>query len=164
MSDTQFPARVWPDMCATYRDPALSEVCLALQQAFAVDVPLLLVLGLADRAGHGVSPAAVGELTKGAAEWRETVIVPLRQARQGMKLRFTAPAEIALREDVKSAELEAEHLHVLRLAAALPPPSGAARGARHYLEASGLTDAAADDFIETFAAACEAQIGRTDHE
>ena len=164
MANTQFPARVWPDMCAAYRDPALAQACLALQQAFAVDVPLLLVLSLADRAGHGLTPAAVTQLTTSAAVWREAVILPLRQARQAMKLRFTAPAETALRDDIKRAELEAEHLHVLRLTLNLPPATGEAQAARHYLKACGLTDDAADEFIETFGAAAKAQLERTDHE
>ena len=155
MTDMGFPARVWPDMCAVYRDPTLSAACRSLQEAFGVDVPLLLVLSLADRAGYGLSAAAVSELAQGAAAWREAVILPLRQARQAMKLRFTAPAEKVLREDIKRAELEAEHL---------PPASGTEQAARHYLKASGLTDDAADEFIDTFAAACAAQIARTDHE
>ena len=164
MTETAFPARAWPDICSAYRDLDLARACLALQEAYAIDVPLLLVLSLADRAGYGIAPASVEDLASGAAGWRETVIVPLRQARQGMKLRFTAPAEAALRDDIKRLELEAEHLHVLRLIDALPPPSAEADAARHYLGASGLTAEAADDFIDTFNAAYAAQIASLDHE
>ena len=165
MIDFDFPARAWPDMCAAYRDADLAAACLALQQAFAVDVPLLLVLSLADRAGHGVAPQTIASLETGARDWRDTVIVPLRHTRQAMKSRYFAPAETALREDMKRAELEAEHLHVLRLAESLPAPvADAPPAARHYLAARGLTDDAANDFIETFAAACAAQIERQNHE
>lgn len=164
MTETAFPARAWPAICAAYRDVDLAQACLALQEAFAIDVPLLLVLSLADRAGYGIAPASVKDLASDAAGWRETVIVPLRQARQGMKLRFTAPAEAALRDDIKRLELEAEHQHVLRLIDALPPRTAEADTARHYLGASGLTAEAADDFIDTFNAACAAQIASLDHE
>lgn len=165
MNNLVFPARAWPDMCSAYRDADLAGACLALQQAFAVDVPLLLVLSLADRAGHGLAPDTIATLESGAQIWRETVILPLRQTRQAMKSRFQASDEVALREDIKRAELEAEHLHVLRLTEILPAPLvGAASAARHYMMACGLTDAAADDFSETFAAACAAQIERAAHE
>jgi len=159
MIDFDFPARAWPDMCAAYRDADLAAACLALQQGFAVDVPLLLVLSLADRAGHGVAPQTIASLETGARDWRDTVIVPLRHTRQAMKGRYAAPAETALREDIKRAELEAEHLHVLRLAETLAAPvADAPPAARDYLATRGLTDEAANDFIETFAAACAAQI------
>lgn len=165
MSKVDFPARAWPDMCLAYRDGELAGACLALQQAFSVDVPLLLVLSLADRAGHGLVTGTVATLENSARDWRETVIVPLRQTRQAMKSRYLAPAEVALRGDIKRAELEAEHLHVLRLAGLMPAAvADRPSAARHYLTACGLTDAAADDFIETFTAACAAQIERDDHE
>jgi uncharacterized protein (TIGR02444 family) len=165
MSKLGFPARAWPDMCAAYRDQDLADACLALQQAFSVDVPLLLVLGLADRAGYGLAADTIATLADHAQGWRETVIVPLRQTRQAMKHRFIAPDEQALREDIKRAELEAEHLHVLRLAEMLPAPlADAPTATRHYLVACGLTDTAADDFSETFYAACAAQIEIADHE
>lgn len=164
MTENAFPVRAWPDICSAYRDGDLAKACLALQEAFAIDVPLLLVLSLADRAGYGIASVSVDDLVRGAAAWRETVIVPLRQARQGMKLRFTAPAEAALREGIKRLELEAEHQHVLRLVDALPPPIAEVGAASHYLSASGLTADAADDFIQTFKAACAAQIASFDHE
>ncbi|MDB5507103.1 MAG: hypothetical protein JWR75_1741 [Devosia sp.] len=152
-------------MCAAYRDTDLAGACLALQQAFSVDVPLLLVLSLADRASYGLAPDTIAALESGARTWRDTVIVPLRQTRQVMKYRFTAPAEVAFREDIKRAELKAEHLHVLRLAKLVPAPLAAMpSAARHYLAACGLTHAAADDFIETFASAYAAQIERVEHE
>jgi uncharacterized protein (TIGR02444 family) len=105
MTENAFPVRAWPDICSAYRDGDLAKACLALQEAFAIDVPLLLILSLADRAGYGIASVSVDDLVRGAAAWRETVIVPLRQARQGMKLRFTAPAEAALREGIKRLEL-----------------------------------------------------------
>jgi uncharacterized protein (TIGR02444 family) len=123
MGKPAFVDRLWPDMCAAYRDADLNRACLALQEAYDVDVPLLLVMCLAERAGHFIATDGLKTLVGEARAWRETVIRPLRQARHGMKEKFQAPAELALRNDIKRLELEAERLHVLRIAEALPPAS-----------------------------------------
>src|SRR5690606_17504008 len=120
MTEVDFPGRAWPDMCAAYRDAALAQACLDLQEGFGADVPLLLVLCLADRAGHGIGRDGLDALVEASADWREAVIRPLRRARQAMKGRFGAPAELALRSDIKRLELEAERLHVQRLTEAFP--------------------------------------------
>ena len=153
MRDPDFLSRAWPDMCAAYRAPELAQACLALQDAFAVDVPLLLLLCLADRAGHGIADNGLTVLIASAGSWRETVIVPLRQARRGMKHRFLAKPETTLRDEIKRLELEAERLHVERLAADFPPAATAGQGAAlRYLAHCGVTDEAAADFVALFAA------------
>lgn len=161
MIERDFLSRAWPDMCAAYRAPELGAACLALQDAFAVDVPLLLLLCLADRADHGIADDGLTRIIASAASWRDTVIVPLRQARRGMKHRFIAGPEIALREDIKRLELEAERQHVLRLAGDFPPAATVGNpAARRYLAHCGVTDAAAADFIDVFVAAFGAEVAR----
>jgi len=123
MGKPAFIDRLWPDMCAIYRDADLSRACLDLQDGYDADVPLLLVMCLAERAGHRITSHDLHELVDAATVWREAVIWPLRQARRVMKGKFQAPAELALRNDIKHLELEAERLHVLRIAEALPPAS-----------------------------------------
>lgn len=163
MNDHDFPSRAWPDMCAAYRNPELGQACLSLQEAFAVDVPLLLLLCLADRAGRSVSDGGLSALVEGANAWRETVIVPLRQVRQAMKHRFVDTPEAALRDEIKRLELEAERQHVARLVGGFPAIAAADQGsARRYLATCGLTDEAAAELIEIFAAAHEAEVGRND--
>lgn len=157
--------RVWPHMCAVYRDPALAQVCLAVQDAYNVDVPLLLVLCLADRQGHGLAQADLATLIRSAGDWREATIRPLRQARQAMKGRFVADPELALRDAIKRLELEAERLHVARLVNAYPTSSRGSAGAPAYLAECGTPERAAQEFLRTFAAAYSAQVlAHTDDE
>lgn len=150
--------RVWPHMCAVYRDPALAQVCLAVQDAYNVDVPLLLVLCLADWQGHGLAQADLATLVTSAGDWREAAIRPLRQARQAMKGRFGADAEIELRDAIKRLELEAERLHVARLVDAYPAASRGVAGAPAYLALCGTPERVAQEFLRTFAAAYSAQV------
>ena len=162
MSDRDFLSRAWPEMCAAYRNVELGRACLSLQEAFSVDVPLLLVLCLADQAGHAVSEDGLKALVDGAGTWRETVIAPLRQTRQAMKHRFASPSEVTLRDDIKRLELEAERLHVLRLVGAFPASSASGQvSAARYLATCGLTGDAARDFIEIFSTAFDAEVTRT---
>jgi len=150
--------RVWPQMCAAYRVPALAQACLHLQDSRDVDVPLLLVLCLLDRQGHGLGESDLAALVASAKDWREAAIRPLRQARQAMKGRFGAEAELALREAIKRLELEAERLHVARLVAAYPTSAGGGAGAAAYLNLCGVPARDAGEFLQTFEAALSAQV------
>jgi uncharacterized protein (TIGR02444 family) len=123
MNTSAFLDRLWPDICAVYRDEDLGRACLDLQEAYDVDVPLLLAICLAERAGRRIAAADLRQLVDATRAWREATIRPLRQARRAMKGRFQAPAELALRDNVKRLELEAERLHVLRIAGIFPPAS-----------------------------------------
>lgn len=159
MSETGFLQHLWPDMCAAYRDAALAQACLGAQEKWQADVPLLLVLCLAHHAGHAIGRPELETLIRESAAWRETIVMPLRQARQQMKTRFTAPAETALREQIKRLELEAEHLHVLRLAEAFPQPvSGGGNAPLLYLSLCGAAAPEAEQFLATFNLAHEAQV------
>ena len=159
MNDAAFLKHLWPGMCAAYRDAALARACLAAQEKWQADVPLLLVLCLAEKAGHAIARPDLEQMISDSASWREAVIMPLRQARQQMKGRFTAPAETALREQVKQLELEAEHLHVLRLVQAFPAHApGGGSAPLLYLSLCGATAAEAEQFLATFHFAHEAQV------
>jgi uncharacterized protein (TIGR02444 family) len=126
---------VWREMCALYGDPDLARMGLALQDGFGVDAPLLLFLALADKRGETCGEAALAAFIAAAAGWRQQVILPLRTARRAMKGQFLAPAEMALRDKVKQLELDAERLHVDRLAKAWQPIGGGVKpAASFYLE------------------------------
>ena len=159
MQNKDFLDRAWPDMCAAYRNVELGQACLALQEAFSVDIPLLLVLCLADKSGRMISQDDLTALIDGSSAWRDTVITPLRQARRAMKHSFGSQSEVALRSDIKRLELEAERLHVLRLVETFPAEAVAGQAAApSYLAKCGLTDIAAQDFIEIFATAFNAEV------
>lgn len=158
MSELAFLRRVWSDMCAAYGDAALEQACLDVQEKYGADVPLLLVLCIADRVGHGIARENLEALVVESEDWRDIVIRPLRLARQGMKARFTAPAESGLRDDIKRLELEAERLHVQRLAEAFPPSAANGESAAlTYLAMRGLSATAATEFLKTFNLAYDLQ-------
>lgn len=161
MAATSFLDRLWPDMCACYRDAALARACLALQEQHDVDVPLLLALCLAERAGHPIGREALPALVEASAAWREAAILPLRSARREMKGRFTGPAELGLRDEIKRLELEAERLHVIRLAQSFPPARDDAGGtALAYLATRGVSAIEGSEFIQIFNHAHDAEILR----
>lgn len=146
-------------MCAAYRDAALGRACLDMQETRGADVPLLLLLCIADRVGHGIGRGDLEALIVESEDWREAVIQPLRGVRRVMKGRFTAPDENGLRDDIKRFELEAERLHVRRLAEALPPPRASSESAALlYLAMRGASATAASEFLKTFNLAYDAQV------
>lgn len=159
MVETALVKRFWPDMCAAYRDADLAKACLGAQERWSADVPLLLVLCIADRAGFSLSKTAVLELTAAAQSWRETTIWPLRRIRQSMKGRFNDPAEVGLRDDIKRLELEAERLHVNRMASWFADlDKGDVPAAQHYLALCGASSVDADAFISIFNHAYNLQV------
>ena len=159
MSDLGFLRRAWPDMCACYRDVALGRACLEVQDKFGVDVPLLLVLAIADRVGQGIGPDDLDGLIAESEDWHSAVIEPLRRARQAMKGRFTAPAELGLRDDIKQLEHEAERLHVQRLAENFPASDTSSQSsALTYLTMRGASSEAAKAFLLTFNLAYDEQV------
>lgn len=154
-----FLQNVWPEMCAAYRDGGLADACLALQEQFDSDIPLLLVLCLADRAEIGPDQNALGQLIADADKWRETTIRPLRTIRQSMKGQFGDPAEERLRADVKHLELEAERLHVQRIASSLVGlGASASPSAPQYLLSRGASSSEADAFTRIFNHAYDTQV------
>ena len=72
-----FPARAWPDMVALYGGAGIRELCLELQDVFDADIPLLLFLALADRAGMSADALHLEALIRSAAVWRVAAVRPL---------------------------------------------------------------------------------------
>jgi uncharacterized protein (TIGR02444 family) len=124
MQSPEFAESAWPAMLSLYADSRIPPLCLSLQEEFDADIPLLLVLVLADRNGITCMPEAFERFLADAALWRETVVRPLRAVRQAMKRVCATDAETALREDIKRTELQAEKLHVARLTKTLPADTG----------------------------------------
>ena len=120
MDRSKFAKGAWAKMVALYTaSPSLSALRLELQDAHGADVVLALLLGLADRAG--LSPVAedLDRLRQVATDWQRNVVLPLRAVRRWQKRRIATDAEAALRERIKTVELEAERAEFDRLLAAL---------------------------------------------
>lgn len=145
-----FCAAVWDDMLRLYGAKAMPSLCLHLQDRHGADVPLLLVLVLADHVGLGASSNQARGLIEGARFWRETVVRPLREVRRDLRDRVFTPGDQTFREAVKRLELDAERRHVERLAVAFAAMSGTDRLAPLYLSQLGLTGTVAEETLSTF--------------
>lgn len=159
MEKPAFLDRVWQQMGAVHKDSDLAAACLVAQERFAADVPLLLLLCLADQHRSAPALADLPAYFAGADAWRQAVIVPIRAVRQTMKTAFNAPAELQLRDEIKRVELEAERLHVVRLVQSYPTvTTDQTATAPIYLARCQAPDDQAQAFLSTFAAAFDAQI------
>src|SRR5271169_6183818 len=100
----------WNFSLAVYHASEVQDQCLLLQDAFGLDVNLVLLcafLGVV----HGAALSA-GDLASARQEigqWHEDIVRPLRAARRALKTIVVADADAAmqLRTQVKVAELEA---------------------------------------------------------
>jgi uncharacterized protein (TIGR02444 family) len=96
-----------------YRQPGVSEACIALQDDCGVDVNLLLfLLWLADD-GQLLSTDDVRKLDDQVSGWRNLTVIPIREVRRKLKGARTLVEpgkQEAFRTKVKAVELEAERL------------------------------------------------------
>ncbi|MFL1523739.1 TIGR02444 family protein [Pseudomonas sp. O230] len=104
---------LWSFSLGTYARPGVEAACLTLQSA-GVNVCLLLCgLWLGQR-GIACNEQRLQELRNVAEPWDAEVVQPLRGLRMQWKVIATEDAELnALREQVKTLELQAER-HLLR--------------------------------------------------
>jgi uncharacterized protein (TIGR02444 family) len=99
------PPDLWTFATRTYA--GAGDACLALQDGYGVDVPLLLFAAwIGETRGVALSPDAVAEADGWIRDWRREVVQPLRAVRRRLK---DAGAE-TLRQTVKAAELESERV------------------------------------------------------
>ena len=141
MPQSRFADSIWSDMNRLYKSRAVAELCISLQAEFDVDVPVLLFLTLADRSDLGCEDQAFRIFLDLAGDWREHVVRPLRSVRQALKGHCGSADESELREGIKRIELQAEKLHVVRLAENFPGTGAEARElALRYLTERGLSE------------------------
>jgi len=115
MSDKEAGEAFWRFSLALYEQPGVPEACLALQDEHGLDVNLVLWLLWIGWSGRGrLTADDLARADAHAASWRRDVIVPLRSVRRALKGSPDAGAE-ALRNNVKTAELESERLQHHRL-------------------------------------------------
>lgn len=103
----------WHFSLGFYRRPEVAPACIRLQDEAGVDVNLLFFLLWNASLRRRLSAADVEAIDRRVADWRQAVIVPLRELRRILK---AAPAMIApgasevFRTRIKGLELEAERL------------------------------------------------------
>lgn len=115
---------LWTFAAATYAEAG--EACLALQDSYGVDVPLLLFAAwIGATRGVRLDAAQVAEADGWIRDWRREVVQPLRAVRRRLK---GAGAE-TLRQTVKTAELESERFALTTLEQRSAGWSGAAADA-----------------------------------
>jgi uncharacterized protein (TIGR02444 family) len=103
----------WRFSLRFYRQPAVADACIALQEEAGVDVNLLLFLLWHATHKRALAAAEVAALEQRIGAWRDMTVVPLRALRRALKSppALVAPATIELfRTRIKAAELEAERL------------------------------------------------------
>jgi uncharacterized protein (TIGR02444 family) len=103
----------WRFSLKFYRQPSVSEACIALQDEHGVDVNLLLFLLWLASDDRQLSTEEVRMLDDNVRDWRNLTIVPIRNARRKLKGAATLVdpgAQEAFRNKVKTVELEAERL------------------------------------------------------
>ena len=103
----------WRFSLRFYRDSAVADACIALQDRSGVDVNLLLFLLWHALQQRSLSVEDIGRLERTIAPWRDTTVIPLRIMRRALKappsLVEAATAE-SFRTRIKAVELEAERL------------------------------------------------------
>src|SRR5215472_1948573 len=109
MSDIHTSAETpfWRFSLKFYREPGVSEACIALQDEFGVDVNLLLFLLWLASDDRQLSTEEVRMLDDNVRDWRNLTIVPIRNARRKLKGAATLvdpETQEAFRNKVKTIE------------------------------------------------------------
>jgi uncharacterized protein (TIGR02444 family) len=109
----------WSYVETAYAREGVAEACLELQDRAGVDVIVLLhALRLYDVYGLAMDLRSFNEANALVAEWRNEVIIPLREMRRRLKPGLSnVPAELlgAIRTAIKAAEHDAEFTELCML-------------------------------------------------
>ena len=123
---------LWDWAVAAYAVPGVPEACLQLQEVNGQNVPLLLWAAWCARSGRCPDGDTLEAACDTARAWDHAAIAPLRKVRVTLKaqiLDMNSNARLALREQVKALELDAERSLLADLEALAPPTTGTARPA-----------------------------------
>lgn len=114
---------LWTWACTAYAAPGVAEACLALQDYHDQNVPLLLWAAWTAATGRRPDEETIEAACDTARAWQTAAIAPLRAVRRTLKTPvpdLETDARLAVREQVKAAELAAER-HLLEALQALSP-------------------------------------------
>ena len=123
--ETDAAGALWDFAVRLYAEPGVGEACLALQDRFGVDVPLLL---WAAWLGDGADEAALRAGDRAVGPWRARAVRPLRALRRHLRHAVAGldeDVQQAWRGSVKRLEIDAERL-ALGVLAEIGRPGGQA--------------------------------------
>ncbi|WP_256378992.1 TIGR02444 family protein [Beijerinckia sp. L45] len=112
----------WTFSMHFYALPGVAAACVALQDKGGVDVNLLLFAVWSGMTGCAFRADQITAADDACRSWRDGVIIPLRTARRTLKMagrRHNPAAAAQLRTRIGEAEIEAERLQQLMLAASV---------------------------------------------
>jgi uncharacterized protein (TIGR02444 family) len=114
----------WDFTIRVHGRKGVGEACLEMQRSHGIDVNLLFFCCWAGATtGSPLGRFALRRAMNSVAEWQEEVVQPIWRARWKLKAGFGAfPASFTedLRRFLIAAELDAEHIEQLQLAATVP--------------------------------------------
>ena len=123
----------WRFSLRFYARPNIASACLELQDNAGADVNILLFLLFMAEQKRLLSADEVTRLDSAVAQWRETVIRPLRALRRALKpgIEFVpGPISEGFRAQIKRLELESEQIEQHRLEEFAGPGIGSAAESR----------------------------------
>lgn len=130
----------WDFSVEVYGREGVEAACLALQDRHGIDVNMLLFCCWAGASGYGtLDEDDFSRALAVSRPWQQEIVAPLRQVRARLKAALpTAPKKTAeaVRQRVAAAEIDAERVEQLMIAAMLTRSPGAEQAS-----ASGLADA-----------------------
>lgn len=150
---------LWTFSVSFYGHRSVSRYCLALQDASAADVNIILLLLYAATRSIALTADHVSQLDRSCAQWRETVIRPLRETRRAAKI-ADLPGSTDVYSMLKSAEIASEKVGQCILARELQKlsrPTDARTPLQlgranllAYKDLLPMNDAAIDDLLAAF--------------
>ena len=111
------PQKFWTFSLELYNAEGVAAACLELQDAYQLDVNLILFCFWHGSAYGKIDQELLQNIIKLSIEWRSGVVQPLRSARSWMKLNSNPSDQFnSLRERIKADELMAEKFQIERIA------------------------------------------------
>ena len=111
------PQKFWTFSLELYDAEGVAAACLELQDAYQLDVNLILFCFWHGSAYGKIDQELLQNVIKLSIEWRSGVVQPLRSARSWMKLNSNPSEQFdSLRERIKADELMAEKFQIERIA------------------------------------------------
>jgi uncharacterized protein (TIGR02444 family) len=143
---------IWDWALDAYARPGVPDACLTLQDVHGQNTSLLLWAAWA----KVDDPALLGRAAAVARNWEGLALGPLRSVRRALKPSFEGvsdAARLALRDEVKAAELQAERVLLESLEALGAPGGGAPALAALKAASQAWGNATPDDALAALAAA-----------